>query len=121
MADFTDEEALICRYANLWLSHWFWLWSIGHMDEVMLRRYVVNETFTADCVFTWWELIQQQGGWSSSGSRTYARFETVINEEFARLNAARLAPHDIPARVTGVSNEPESAPTVTTSDGCRGR
>ena len=65
MAADSDEDALICRHANLWLSYWAWLWDLGDLDEAGLRRVAAHDLFIAPCGFRWWADAIDRGGWSA--------------------------------------------------------
>jgi Family of unknown function (DUF6082) len=91
-----DDEALICRRANLWLSYWVWLWDVGDLDEHSLRVVLESDLFVADCVFDWWERVNRRGGWSTANrTRRRSVFERIVTEECARLRPA------VPAAVPG--------------------
>lgn len=90
--DITDDEALICRRANLWLSYWLWLWTVGDLTETALRRHLRTEIFIEDCVVSWWARVQELGGWTSGNNRKSIRFEKIVNEEYERLRMRCLRP-----------------------------
>jgi hypothetical protein len=81
----SDDEELVCRYANLWVGYWAWLWDMGRLDEPSLRRQAANYLFTDPCVIAWWDQQMESGGWSDLRHNSHRmRFEAIITEEWAR-------------------------------------